>query len=118
LLWILSPADFYVTDPQGRHVGVDPATAEVVNQMPELAWYSGPDEDPEVLAITDLDGIWNVELVGTGAGGYTFGREAVDPTLPRGETVEGTTSEGQVDEYDIEYPPLYPVHLPLALKSH
>jgi cell wall-associated NlpC family hydrolase len=117
LLWILSPADFYITDPQGRHVGVNPATGEVVNEMPELAWYSGPDVDPEVVAVSDLDGTWSVEVIGTGTGEYTFGREAVDPTLPRGAIVEGATTEGEIDEYETEYPPLYPAYVPLMLRD-
>jgi len=117
VFYLGSPADFYVTDPQGRHVGVDPVTGLEVNEMPSEAFYTGPDAELEFIAIVDMEGTWNVQVVGTDTGEYTFVTEAVDPVQPRIETVTGTTSPGQIDEYQVDYPS-YSVYLPLIFKDY
>lgn len=117
VFYLASPADFYVTDPQGRHVGLDPVTGLVVNEMPNEVFYTGPDAELEFIAIMDMEGTWNVQIVGTETGEYTFVVEAVDPVEPRIETITGTTSPGEIDEYQVDYP-AYGVYLPLIFKDY
>lgn len=117
VFYLGSPADFYVTDPESRHIGVDPVTGEVVNDMPNEVFYTGPDAELEFIAIVDMEGTWNVQIVGTDTGEYTFVVEAVDPVQPRIETITGTTSPAEIDEYQVDYPS-YSVHLPLIFKQY
>lgn len=43
------PVDLLITDPEGRRVGVDPATGEVIQEIPDVFYY-GPHETYEGLA--------------------------------------------------------------------
>jgi len=69
---LFSPANLYVTDPENRHVGTDPNTGEVVNEILG-AFYSGPGSEPQRVIIPDpLDGVYEVEIIGTSTGTYTL----------------------------------------------
>ena len=48
-----SPVDLYLTDPDGLHVGLDPATNQSVNQIAD-ADFSGPGTEPELVSIMTL----------------------------------------------------------------
>jgi|GEM_PF-1238032 len=48
-----SPVDLYLTDPDGLHIGLDPATNQTVNQIAD-ADYSGPGTEPEFVNILTL----------------------------------------------------------------
>lgn len=117
VLYLSSPANFYITDPQGRHVGVDSSTGEVVNEMPDDVFYSGPDAEPEVVAILDMNGVWDVEVIGTAAGLYTFVTEAANRETHKTETITETTSPGEIDEYEVIYP-LTKIYLPIILRNY
>jgi uncharacterized protein YycO len=117
VLYLFSPADFYITDPEGRHIGVDPATGQVVNEIPD-AFYSGPEADPEIVKILDMEGAWTVQVVGTDTGPYNLVSEVVDPDPANHviQVIEGTTSPGVVTEYEATYPsePGEPIELMLV----
>jgi hypothetical protein len=98
-----SPADFYVTDPQGRHVGVDPQTGATVNEIPGV-FFSGAGTEPEFISIPDMDGSWQVQLIGTGTGSYTFTADTVDPNGAVETSTAGNTSIGHIDSYNLSYP--------------
>jgi hypothetical protein len=69
---LFSPANLYVTDPENRHVGTDPTTGESVNEIPE-AFYSGPGSEPQRVIIPNpLDGVYDVQIIGTSTGTYTL----------------------------------------------
>ena len=69
---MFSPANLYVTDPENRHIGADPTTGEYVNEI-SGAFYSGPGSHPQRIVIPDpLDGVYDIEIIGTGTGTYTL----------------------------------------------
>ncbi len=100
-----SPADLYITDPSGRHVGVDPETNEVRQEIPEVSYYSGPDAEPEYVVITNMEGGWSVQVIGRGAGTYTLATEVIG-LGDRAQIgyVTGSTTDGQRDNYTLTYP--------------
>jgi hypothetical protein len=70
-----SPLDPYITDPQGRHLGIDPSTGQMVNEIPG-AVYTGPSSEPQLIAIPDpLDGNYIVLLTGRAGGTYSLNAE-------------------------------------------
>lgn len=67
-----SPATLYLTDPQGRHVGADPATGAVISELPDSI-YTGPGTEPQVLAVFGPDsGSYTITATGTGTGQVQF----------------------------------------------
>lgn len=101
---IKSPADLYVTDPQGRHVGIDPSTGQVINEIPD-AVYTGPGSEPQVIAIPDpLDGDYAVLLIGRAAGIYSLTAELV--TLQGATAFNATnipTATGALHNYNVNW---------------
>ena len=105
VLYLGSPADFYITDPYGRHVGVDPNTGQVVEEIPEVSYYSGPDAEPEYVVITDMEGNWDVKVIGRGTGAYTLVSEVVGRGVKHQvDHATKATSPGQMDDYQLTYP--------------
>jgi len=77
MFYIDSPADLYVTDPQGLHIGVDPSTGQVVNEIPG-AVYTGPGTEPQVISIPcPVDGNYTVLLIGRATGSYSLTTELI-----------------------------------------
>ena len=104
IVLVNSSADLYVTDPQGRHTGVDPVTGQIVDEIPEVLYYSGLDEEVEYVTIQDLGGTWDLQVIGTETGAYTLATEVVDQENPTIDHVTATTGPGQITEYQITYP--------------
>jgi len=102
LLRLLSPGDLYVTDPQGRHTGVDPVTGEVVEEIPG-AFYSGAEVEPQFISIEDMSGPWQVQIVGTDTGSYTLLGEDVHIQGHGQPQVEGSIEPGALDSYVSAY---------------
>lgn len=118
ILYLGSPADFYITDPYGRHVGVDPNTGEVVEEISEVSYYSGPDAEPEYVVITDMEGNWDVKVIGRGTGMYILATEVVG--LGEGAQIDHVTkptNPGQVDDYQLTYPTTPGEPIPLIPKT-
>jgi parallel beta-helix repeat protein len=91
-----SPADLYVSDPQGFHVGVDPSTGEVVNEIPG-AIYTGQGSEPQVIAIPNpLDGNYYIKLLGISTGIYTITVELATLSGTTAQTYTGDILLGQV----------------------
>jgi WD40 repeat protein len=99
VLRILSPAHLYVTDPEGRHTGVDPNTGQVVEEIPGV-FYSGPNVEPEFLSIQDMAGTWETEVIGAGEGSYTLQLENLDAENHGLTEVIGDAQEGSVTTYE------------------
>jgi len=90
-----SPADLFVVDPEGRGVGFDFVSQQVVNEIPS-AVYSGQGTDPQVIWIqNNLLGEYDVYVIGTETGPYDLTIDfsehgaSVDTQEITGETVEG-----------------------------
>lgn len=125
-LWLASAAHLYVTDPLGRHAGVDPSTGQVVQESPLVSYYSGPPvegEQYEYMTIRDMEGIWNVQVVGTETGEYSLSIDmpSRNEDIPS-QLVTGQTEAGQVNNYRLVYPtdpgtsdPLVPTDQPCSI---
>jgi YVTN family beta-propeller protein len=102
LLRLLSPGDLYITDPQGRHTGVDPVTGEVAHEIPR-AFYSGPDVEPQFISVEDASGPWQVQIVGNETGPYTLAGEQIDTQDHGQPQAEGYIDLDAVDSYVSSY---------------
>jgi hypothetical protein len=72
-----SPADLLVTDPLGRHEGMNHGTGQEDLEIPG-ATYSGPGSEPQIVNIPDpIAGTYNITLFGTAAGNYTLSIEGL-----------------------------------------
>ncbi len=83
--YLASPAEYLITDPQGRRLGTDPITDVSYNEIPDASYSSdGPivssdaplDQNSlhqvKTLYISNpLDGNYDVKVIGTGTGSYT-----------------------------------------------
>jgi hypothetical protein len=97
--YLASVANLYVTDPRGLHVGVDPSTGQVVNEIPG-AIYTGQGSEPQVVAIPDpLDGNYVVLLIGTATGTYSVTTELILAEETITQTYTGDIIEGKFLEY-------------------
>ena len=94
-----SPADLHVYNPKGRHVGIDYETGLVEIEIPG-ATYSGPGTEPQVIYIPNpIAGTYNIELIGTASGEYTYTvRGLIDGTVISEESYTGSITLGEVQE--------------------
>ncbi len=96
---IHSPANLYVTDPLGRHIGLDPASGQTVVEIPE-AMYTGSETEPQVIWIPEkLDGIYQVLLKGTAGGTYNLTVGLSTPTKVTTRASIGSISAEQTLSY-------------------
>jgi len=66
-----SPTMLYITDPEGRHIGVDPSTGEVVNEIPEASYNVIEERFQSVTILNALTGNYDIMLLGNGVGNFT-----------------------------------------------
>ncbi|MEA3202037.1 MAG: hypothetical protein QOE90_3465, partial [Thermoplasmata archaeon] len=103
-----SPVQFLVTDPNGARTGVDPATGDLLDEIPGASYgldagigdESGerpPMPDVTTFALPALqDGDYQVQVVGTGQGAYGLTFAAIDASGATSETAwSGATTLGQ-----------------------
>src|SRR5262249_32102676 len=70
LVEIHSPANLLLTDSQGRRVGWGAGAGGALNEIPG-AYYSGPNREPQSIAIPHAIGLsYRLDLYGTGVGNY------------------------------------------------
>ena len=102
-----SPINLGVVDPTGKRLGVDPATGQFVNNIAGGTHGKVIDgEDPNdleyVLHIpTAVNGVYKVDVVGTGTGAFSLATE--DLATSNASAYTGNTSIGQKDNYQIIY---------------
>jgi len=97
--YLASPADLYVTDPDGFHVGVDPSTGEVINEILG-AVYTGQGSEPQIIAIPDpLDGNYEVLVIGTATGNYSLTIEFITLEETVTQTYTGEIVQGRIHFY-------------------
>jgi hypothetical protein len=69
---VRSPVDILLIDPLGRRLGYSPDAGEVLNEIGDNAFYSGPDADPEFVDVEGLiPGVYTLTGRGVGEGPYT-----------------------------------------------
>jgi len=99
MFYLYSPANFYITDPWGRHIGVDPSTGQIVNNIPG-AVYTGPESEPEVITIPDpIDGNYDVQLIGTATGNYSLTMELISQNTTVYQTYFGEINKNETRYY-------------------
>jgi len=90
--------NLYIIDPINRHIGTDPITGELVNEIPG-AFYSGPGSEPQRIVIPDpLDGVYHIRLIGTSTETYTFVVELATLEKTTTYTYTGSISVDQILE--------------------
>ena len=88
---IHSPIDPLFIDPQGRRIGVDPATNTFVNEIP-YASYTGPSSDPQIINIPNpLNGNWNLTTIGREEGPYTVEKNRYFYDIVDQQIINGTS---------------------------
>jgi hypothetical protein len=93
-----SCANLYVTDPVGRHIGIDPNTEQMVNEIPGAAFSTSPEQ---TASITDpLIGNYDIHIYGTGTGPYNLTVEGVvNGTSTSSTSFLGMALQGVVREW-------------------
>jgi hypothetical protein len=113
--WVIdSPVEPYLVDSEGRAIGIDPATGEMVNTIPR-ATYTGPSSGPQTISIPAdslVDGEYSLKLVAIDKGKYHVQTEVregqmvdgtVSNTLVGNTTISGTVTDGDIVSAVIEY---------------
>jgi parallel beta-helix repeat protein len=99
---VYCPVDLFVVDPEGKRIGMDPFTQEVVNEIPD-AIYIGSDVYPEIVWIpSPLEGKYNIALIGTNAGSYNLTIEyETEPFETLSQNLTGTITKNVIHSYPI-----------------
>jgi len=88
--------NLYIIDPINRHIGTDPITGELVNEI-SGAFYSGPGSEPQRIVIPDpLDGVYDITLIGTSTETYNLVVELATLEKTTTQTYAGNISVGQI----------------------
>jgi len=67
---MLSPANLFITDPENNHIGINPYTGELVNEIPG-ALCTEPGPEPQIIIIPyPSDGVYSIIIDGTDTGSY------------------------------------------------
>lgn len=118
-----SPVNLYVTDPEDRHIGFDPAANQMVNDIDPDAICTGSETTPQVIWIPDaLNGTYQVQLIGTSDGLYNLTVAISSPSITKTESHSGTITTNQTVAFivtvtgtDISIVPEFPSFLVLPL---
>ena len=93
-----SYANLYITDPQGRHIGIDPATGQVVDEIPNATFSTNLEQNASIP--DPLTGDYNISVYGTGTGPYNLTVEGVvNGTATSSTSFPGTALQGVVREW-------------------
>jgi hypothetical protein len=112
-----SPVELIITDQSGQQTGMNPATGQTFNDIPDGSYTHesiGDDENPasgvatpdtKVLNLAgSSDGRYRVSVHGTGAGAFSVDFFGYDSNgNPSMQTVTGMATLGSIIEYDVDY---------------
>lgn len=105
---ILSPIDIQIIAPDGKRVGKDFETGEILDEI-EGAYYTGYNTENEFLTIPNpIDGEYKILTQGTGEGDYKIEVAKITENEDSSEATEstkeilGTATIGQEEENNIE----------------
>jgi hypothetical protein len=85
-----SPVDVLLTAPDGRQIGVDPATGLPVNDFGASGFDSGPGE-PRFFGIREsVPGDWSIEMIGTADGPFAINVYGIDLDQSTGDRARMT----------------------------
>ena len=90
-IYLHSPAELLLTDPQGRKLGLDPVSGESFKEIPKSYYeltgltdqVTGQTEEPskELTFSSPINGEYILEVIGTGSGDYNLEVHAMDSSL-------------------------------------
>ena len=104
---VFSPIDIQIIAPDGKRVGKDFATGEILNEI-ENAYYSGFETENEFLTIPDpIKGEYRILTQGTGDGAYRIeateiGQNSNGIAVEKTSIVEGVATTGAQEEKIIQ----------------
>lgn len=101
-----SPATILLTDSAGRRTGLDPASGQVITEIPN-SYYSGPDAEPQIIIVFGPQNeMFQVQVTGTGYGTIhlDYGGVASDGT-GFGESIVTDVFPGEIITEELRYPP-------------
>jgi hypothetical protein len=110
LIGLFSPAVTGIVDPQGRRLGIDPATQQFVKTIPGGVFEhdsaindeDSPHDDPFWLYVPEpMSGIYTLDVLGTGNGAYGLGFMDIETRTTKFLT--GTTSVNEQDAFQVIY---------------
>ncbi len=107
LLRIDSPANVVVTGPDGRRIGVDPATGLPINDFGDDGVDSGPGT-PRFFALRNAaPGSYSVQSVATDAGSFAVHVYSADPAQPLGNHIvsRGVAAIGDINNHNFTLDP-------------
>ncbi|RJQ13431.1 hypothetical protein C4553_03550 [Candidatus Parcubacteria bacterium] len=103
MIRIFSPADFVVIAPDGKRLGKDFASGQVLEEI-SSAFYSGFNTNVEFAVIPDpIDGQYQIELQGTGDGSYRLVTSYIDEQTDIDNEFYGAISTIQELEFIFDY---------------
>lgn len=115
---IASPAELLLTDPIGRRLGRDPSIGLSYNEIPDSSYFidsvgGGPDDATstghEVKTIwisSSTSGIYNVQVIGTASGTYTFSGLEYDASgASHAQEFIGNTQNNLITPYVLNFTP-------------
>lgn len=100
---IKSPADIQILDPEGKRVGKDFDTGNILTEVPG-SFYTGYDTDVEFITIPNpLNGEYEIKLEGTGSGLYTVETSAIDDDKINATEFTGFIDVGVYEQLNLTY---------------
>ncbi len=113
LIRVFSPVNFLVIGPNGKKLGKDFESNEIINEI-ENAFYF---ENPEFAIIPEpLDGEYRIQVQGTDTGNYTLSASYIDDENEIDKDLSGYTVPGRSDEFKVNLDLKNPEEI-LSLKS-
>ncbi|MBI3887759.1 hypothetical protein HY310_01685, partial [Candidatus Microgenomates bacterium] len=110
-----SPVNLGVVDPTGKRLGIDPTTGQFLNNVSggthgKILDGEDPNDSEYIVHIpSPINGVYKVDVVGTGTGAFTLATE--DLATSNASAYAGNTTTGQKDNYQIIYDTSNPTKL-------
>lgn len=115
-IYLASPAELIITDPEGKRIGRDPINNIIYNEIPggsytlEGAIISSDDpldeihEKKVVYIPNPNDGLYNIQVIGTGDGDYTLTFFIYDDEGRSREVIqEGSIIQNNIQKFELNY---------------
>lgn len=115
-IYLASPAELIVTDPKGRKLGRDPINNIIYDEIPDSSYtaegaiISSEDSldeihEKKVIYIPNpIDGLYDIHVIGTGAGDYTLTSLLYDDGGDSKEIIqEGNIVQNDIQEFELDY---------------
>jgi hypothetical protein len=93
-----SHSNLYITDPDGRHIGINPNTGQKVNEIPGANFTNDSEQTASIPH--PISGDYNITIFGTSTGPYNLTVEGlVNSAVTSSKSSPGTISPGSIVEW-------------------